>query len=70
MPYKKGQKWVAQVRINGKRKEKIFLSKKEVLAWETGRRMSPETILRSETGIVSLFDWSQAYLDFAKARFV
>ena len=69
MPYKKGQKWVAQVRVNGKRKEKIFLSKKEAIAWESKSRSNPEEIWPEKTGTMSLFDWSQAYLDYAKAQF-
>ena len=69
MPYKKGQKWVAQVRVNGKRKEKIFLNKKEAVAWESESRSNPEEIWPEKTNTVSLFDWSQAYLDFAKAQF-
>ncbi len=69
MPYKRGQKWVAQVRVNGKRKEKIFLNKKEAVAWESGSRSNPEQIWPAKTNTVSLFDWSQEYLDFAKAQF-
>ena len=69
MPYKKGQKWVAQVRVSGKRKEKIFLSKKEAKDWESESRSNPEEIWPEKTNTVSLFDWSQAYLDFAKAQF-
>ena len=69
MPYKRGQKWVAQVRINGKRKEKIFLNKKEAIAWESESRSNPEEIWPEKTNTVSLFDWSQAYLDYAKAQF-
>lgn len=70
MPYKKGQKWVAQVRVNGKRKEKIFLNKKDAVAWESKSRSNPEEIWPEKTNTVSLFDWSQAYLDYAKVQFV
>ncbi len=69
MPYKKGQKWVAQVRVCGRRKGKIFLNKKEAVAWESASRSNPEEIWPEKTNTVSLFDWSQAYLDFAKAQF-
>ena len=69
MPYKRGQKWVAQVRFNGKRKEKIFLNKKEAVAWESESRSNPEETWPEKTNTVSLFDWSQAYLDYAKAQF-
>lgn len=69
MPYKKGQKWVAQVRVCGKRKEKIFLNKKDALMWESASRSNPKEIWPEKTNTVSLFDWSQAYLDYAKAQF-
>jgi integrase len=69
MPYKKGQKWVAQVRLNGKRKEKIFLSKREATAWESESRLNPEEIWPEKTNTVLLFEWAQAYLNFAKATF-
>lgn len=69
MPYKRGQKWVAQVRVNGRRREKVFPSKREALAWESAGRSNPEAIWPARTGTVSLFDWSQAYLDHAKAQF-
>ena len=69
MPYKKGQKWVAQVRVGVKRKGKIFLNKKDAIAWESESRSNPEVIWPEKTNTVSLFDWSQAYLDFAEAQF-
>ena len=34
MPYKRGQKWEAQVKINGKKKRKLFMTKKEAAKWE------------------------------------
>lgn len=69
MPYKKCQKWVAQVRINGKRKEKIFLNKRDAIIWESESRSNPEEIWPEKTNTVSLFDWSQLYLDYAEAQF-
>lgn len=69
MPYKRGQKWVAQVRVCGRRKEKIFQNKKDAVAWESESRSNPEEIWPEKTNTVSLFDWSHAYLDFAKAQF-
>jgi len=69
MPYKRGKKWVAQVRINGIRREKIFLSKKDAVAWEVAMKQNPETVLSQQTNTASLFDWSQAYLSSAEARF-
>ncbi len=70
MPYKRGQKWVAQVRVSGKRKEKVFLNKKDAITWESESRSNPEEIWPEKTNTVSLFDWSQDYLDYAKAQFV
>ena len=36
MPYKNksGTKWIAQVRKNGKRQNKVFQTKKEAVDWE------------------------------------
>lgn len=69
MPYKRGLKWIAQVRIDGKRKEKIFLSKKDAIAWESNTRTNPLEIWPQKTDTASLFDWSQQYLDYAKAQY-
>ncbi len=69
MPYKRKDKWVAQVRKSGKRKEKTFKTKKEAQAWESKMRQSEsewdETIV-----IASLFDWAEDYLDYCNERFV
>jgi len=69
MPYKRGQKWVAQVRVNGKRKEKVFAIKREAIAWESEGRSKPSTFWSVPTNTVSLFDWSQSYLDYCKVQF-
>jgi integrase len=69
MPYEKGQKWGAQVRLCGKRKEKIFLNKKDAVAWDGESRSNPKETWLEKTDTVSLLDWSQAYLDYAKAQF-
>ena len=57
------------MRINGKRKERIFLNKKEAVAWESKARANPEEIWSEKISTVSLFDWSQAYLGVAKIQF-
>ncbi len=69
MPYKRGQKWVAQVKTKKGRKEKIFLNKKDALTWESNARSNPESLWPEKINTVSLFDWSQKYLDYAKAQF-
>ncbi len=69
MPYKKGQKWIAQVRKEGQRLEKVFLTKKEAKDWEAEMRRKPVDEWIEPTGTASLYDWAEAYLDVAKVRF-
>jgi integrase len=71
MPYKRGRKWVAQVRKKQVRKEAIFSTKAEALAWEVEMRKTPsESRLQPETPTgCSLIDWASAYLTFAQTRF-
>ena len=57
------------MRISGKRKEKIFLNKKDAVAWESESWSNPDTIWPEKTNTVSLFDWSQSYLDYSEATF-
>ena len=70
MPYKRGDKWMGQVRKDGKRREKVFLTKKEALRWEAEMRRKPVEVWNKKTVTVCLGDWAQAYMNFAKARFV
>ncbi|MBW2149882.1 MAG: site-specific integrase, partial [Deltaproteobacteria bacterium] len=69
MPYRRGRKWVAQVRTFGIRREKIFQTRAEALGWEAEQRKLPAESLKSETSTSCLHDWAGAYLDFAKTRF-
>lgn len=69
MPYKKGQKWIAQVRKNGKRLNRVFSVKKEAIAWETKMRRKPAEDWNGKTATTSLGDWAQKYLDYAQSRF-
>jgi hypothetical protein len=69
MPYKRGQNWVAQVRKDGKRKERVFQTKKEALAWESGMKRKSVEDWNEKTNTVCLGDWIQKYLDYAKSRF-
>jgi integrase len=69
MPYQKGQRWIAQVRKEGKRLEKVFWTKKEALSWEVKMRRKPAGDWNDKTATVCIGDWVQAYLDYAEARF-
>jgi len=69
MPYKKGQKWVAQVRKESKRLEKVFLTKKEAKDWESKMRRKPVKDWSKKTVTACLGDWAQVYFDVAKVRF-
>ncbi|MDI6796284.1 MAG: integrase [Desulfatibacillaceae bacterium] len=73
MPYKRGPKWVGQVRKmhQGRqfKKEKKFDTKAEAKAWETRMQSKPVNDWLPATGTTCLGDWAQEYLDFAKARF-
>jgi integrase len=71
MPYKRGHRWVAEVRKNGKRKQALFGTKTEALDWEAEWRKKPpeeweEPVTTTES---SLIEWANDYLTFAKARF-
>jgi integrase len=70
MPYKRGTTWVAQVRRNCKRREKLFSSKKEALQWEAEQKRSPDQNWQKKTDMVCLLDWANEYLEFAESRFV
>jgi len=42
---------------------------KKAVAWESESRLNPEKIWPEKTNTVSLFDWSQAYLNIAQIQF-
>ncbi len=69
MPYKRVDKWVGQARKEGKRREKVFLTKKEALAWEAQMQRKPVDDWQEKTDITSLGDWAQKYLDYAREKF-
>ena len=69
MPYKRGMKWYAQVRKDGLKREKIFLTKKEAVDWEAEMRRKPVSEWLERTDTTCLADWAQLYLDFAKSSF-
>jgi len=70
MPYKKGQKWVAQVRKEGTQKNKRFKTKKEALAWEAEMRQKPTNDWQEKIDTICLGDWAQVYMDYAQTKFV
>jgi len=70
MPYKRGKKYIGQVRKNGKRIEKVFLTRKEALSWEAETGKTPETEWHGKTNTVCLFDWAEAYLTYVKVKYV
>ncbi len=69
MPYMRGQKWIAQVRKDGKRREKVFQTKKEAQKWEVEMRRKPADGWNKKTDTTCLGDWAEAYMDFAQAKF-
>ena len=68
MPYKRKDKWVAQVRKNGKRKEKTFRTKKEAINWEN--EMQKNLFSDYQRNMTCLAEWAEQYLDFSQVRFV
>ena len=76
MPYKRGTKWVGQVRKTENeqeyRREKKFDTKKEALEWEAEMRrlsLAEWGVSPNQIPTVSLGDWATKYLDFAKIKF-
>jgi len=70
MPYKRGNKYIGQVRRNNSKREKVFNTRKEALAWEAEMRKMPDEEWNGQITTVCLIDWAEQYLDFAKANFV
>lgn len=69
MPYKRGQQWIAQVRKDGQRANKVFQTKKEARDWEAEMKRKPVSEWHGPTDTACLIDWAEAYLDYAKARY-
>jgi integrase len=69
VPYKKGQKWIGQIRKNGKKRiQKRFPTKQEALSWEVEQRKKPASDWKIPTEY-SLGEWANEYLKFAEAKF-
>ena len=69
MPYKRGQKWYAQIRKEGTKLERVFQTKKEAMDWEAEMRKKPASEWSGKTDMVCLNDWAQKYLDFCRSSF-
>lgn len=69
MAYKKGKKFVAQIRRNGQRREKIFPKMSLARAWETRQKELSDEEWNGTTDTICLIDWSESYLDYAKSVF-
>jgi hypothetical protein len=69
MPWKKGKKYIAQIRRNDQRREKVFPTLKEAKAWEAKMRKMSDEEWTGTTGTVSLTDFAQEYLDHARSMF-
>ena len=69
MPYKRNHKWYAQVRKEGQKRERVFLTKKEAVDWEADLRRKPLSEWLEKTDITCIDDWVQLYLDFAETSF-
>jgi len=69
MPYKRNHKWYAQVRKEGQKCERVFLTKKEAVDWEVEMRKKPVSEWSGRTDTVCLNDWAQMYLDYCRSSF-
>ena len=50
MPWRKGQRWIAQVRERDRRIQKVFATKQEAWEWEVNQRRVPASEWRANTG--------------------
>ena len=71
MPYKRGQKWVAQVKIGGKKvAQKIFTKRKDAKAWEAQvAKEFAEDPVGMQANTICLLDWANNYLDYVVETF-
>lgn len=69
MPYKdvrnKIRPWIGQIKREGKKYRKSFVTRKEALEWEKLNQQE-----RIQIATVSLEYWANSYLDYAKQQFV
>lgn len=67
MPYRKGKHWMARVQKNGAIRTKQCATRAEALAAEVALRKEDWSVADAKT--VTVLDWTNEYLDFAKERF-
>ncbi len=60
-------RWMGRVQKDGQIRQKICGTKSEALAWEAEQR---DVNWTTRTDSLTLIDWANRYLDYAKARFV
>ena len=73
MPYKRKRKnrveWIADVMRGGTRYYKMFNTKGDAIAWESGIRKSPIEDLMIPSTSLALIEWANKYLEYAKVKF-
>jgi len=73
MPSKRGKSWEAQVVFRKKKYRKSGLQTKyEALKWELNKKEELENnqnLVDTACDVVSIWDWANKYLDFAKVKF-
>ncbi len=69
MPCKRNRngktRWCGSVMIGGRRREKIFASKREALEWEAAQRQAPQAASETTTPSISLLEWATRYLEYS-----
>lgn len=66
----KNGKWRAEKKINYVRKTKVFLTKKEAVAWEAAQTAELWVQQAAPIHTVSCYEWGTQYLDMCRERFV
>ena len=69
MPWIKGKKYIAQVRRNGQRRERVFEKLNQAKAWEAKMRKLSDEDWNGKTNTVCLADFAKSYLDHAQSMF-
>jgi integrase len=69
MPYRRGEKWIGCIQRNNRQKEKICLTKKEALDWESRMRKLSEEEWAKTLITYSIHDRANEYLDFCLIKF-
>ena len=71
MPYQmKNGKWRADKMICGRRRTKLFPSKREAQRWEASQNLEDWLEEERKTATISCLEWATAYLDFVQEHFV